>query len=163
MLQVYLIRTIEQLKHHLKDAKMKILETGIERDRAMDRLKQLQSRMEAYELSLQDSKDSVHAVCSSDSSSIHSALPRGIRDTNSRYTVDPRQLTRTVSTGAVAKSGGSLMRKSTVEQRKMATLPRSSGMDVIEEITISRRTSISSLPSELGIILHLCFLICLKQ
>lgn len=152
--QVYLLRTIEQLKNNLKDAKLRVHETEIERDRALDRIKQLQGRLDNSEGDSKDTLDSVRAVCSShsSSSSIHSALPRGVRNMNSRYTVDPRQLTRTAgtNTGTVAQPKESLMRKSTVEERKLATLPRMSGMDVIEEIRISRRTSISSLPSEIG-------------
>lgn len=146
---------MEQLKNNLKDAKLKIHETEIERDRAFDKIKQLQQRLDNYELDLRDVQDSIRTVCSSESSSssVHSALPRGIRNVNSRYTIDPKHLAR-INTVNTVKPKESLMQKNTVEERRIATLPRMSGMDVIEEIRISRRTSITSLPPDIGILFY---------
>lgn len=149
------MRRVQQLKEHLKEANLRIHETELERDKAIDKIKQLQKQLK-HQTDTYSSRESLVSISSRDGSNVHGALPRGTRSRScsSRSTVDSKQIVQKSSRTST------FTKETAVEERKIATLPRASGMDVIKEIRISTRTSINSVPSDIGKIInmHLIFL-----
>lgn len=123
------MRTIDELKEELMQVKMK-----------------LQIEMEKNKTTDWKNYPSQHMIDQRDDMS-------EINDTLSAITShgDIKDLQRVKSSSSVTNLRDGVMKKSVVEERKYSTMPRYfTGMDIIEEVTVARRTSVNTVPKDLG-------------
>lgn len=125
------MRTIDELKEELTQVKIK-LQMEMDKNRGLDCWKNLQSRY------MNDQRDNVAEV-----NDVLSAV-------NSHGDLKDVQKIKSSSSTTNLREG--VVKKTTIEERKYSTMPRYfGGMDVIEEVTVARRTSVNTVPKDLGI------------
>lgn len=127
------MRNIEQLRTHLQEANLKIHQVELERDRAIDRVKQLQRQVSRQENELFSSRESLRSVTSREGSVISGNLPRGERPNVCRASIASR-----ISSNSVAPLN------------PFDSMVGRSEIDFDEGSRVLRTTSMASLPSELG-------------
>lgn len=141
---------MESLRGELNVTKAKIGNLERQRDREKDKVRLLQSKLGRNDQDMYSSTESLRSLNSRETSSaIHAALPRGPRQPDIRVTIDPKLLKPSTIT-TMTSSGDVSVQRNVVDERRVSTLPRGMGMEVVEEVTVKRRTSITSLPSDLG-------------
>lgn len=121
-MQIYLLRTIDELKEDLKDAKVKIHKAEMERSKAMEQLDLIKSQSMTKRQDLYSSRESISSIRS-----------QGDRNYYRSNQIDEN-----------------LTRKQNACEKKYSSMPRSSRMGVINETQVSVGTSISDLARETG-------------
>lgn len=133
------MRNIEQLREHLQEANLKIHQVEIERDRALDRIKNLQKQITQQD-NVRGSQESLRSVNSRDGSSASGCLSKGVKPEGNK-------------SNTLVKFPSNIVAPLTSIRDlecKVASLPRNIKMDAVEQTAPSRQTSINSLPSEIG-------------
>lgn len=142
---VFLIKTITELKEDLQDARSTIKKLEYDRKKALEDVRQLEreSLVMKREAEVRSSRESLASVSSRD------RFGRGSVTGNSkgRSTFTSFEIPRNVRSSTSSLTRDSIARRTAAEERRISTLPRT----VIEEITTTtKRTAVNSMPSDLG-------------
>lgn len=132
---------IEQLRASLKEANLKIHETELERDKAIDKIRQLQKQIDQQEVSVRTSRESLRSL---NENNTNGSNPKALAKKSSNNAVVPLNI-------------GKISQKSNINDRRGATLPKKTGTRTDEENRMSRKSSVTSLPSDIGNWFTLCF------
>lgn len=130
------MRNIEQLREHLKEANLKIHQLEIERDRAVDKIKLLQNN------DLRISRESLHSLTSNDGNK----TSRGARSNVAK----PNMIYRGSNNSVAPLTKNLVTCKEGTKESRSGLLVRNNGMVSTGEIAVSRPTSVSSLPPDIG-------------